>query len=97
MHVHVARAACGGGRRLDRLEPRPLQFSQKYSELWAFTALEVYDISTCLNFPEGEVTFSNLNITAEGTYYPTWDCQTPSLQCNLAVTSGGPTAVTIAF
>ena len=77
--------------------PGVATYPQKYAELWAFTALEVYDISTCLNFPEGSVTFSNLNITAEGTYYPTWDCQTPSLQCNLAVTSTGPSAVTIAF
>jgi len=66
-------------------------------ELWAFVTLEVYSISSCGQYPNGAVLFSNLALSsASGKVIPNWTVQAQG-GCGEAVTVVDPYDVKIIF
>jgi len=67
-------------------------------ELYAFATMEVYDISTCSDYPTGSVNFFDLVIdNAQGTQVtPSWQPETEP-GCSESVTINSPASVTVNF
>jgi len=72
-----------------------LNIATNTTEPWAFVTLEVYTVSTCLEYPTGSVPFTNLMFTPTG-FSPSWNTEV-SPGCNENVQVNGPTSVTISF
>jgi hypothetical protein len=72
-----------------------LKSTQQYDELWAFVAMETYNIQSCASLPAGLVTFKNIQLTATGTYYPTWTQLVPCQCCNIQVIISDPQTIAI--
>jgi len=67
------------------------------SETWAFVTLEVYNVDSCGNYPNGNTEFKNLMITHKGSKVtPTWSVATQP-GCSEAVQIVNPTDVKVKF
>jgi len=66
-------------------------------ELYAFVSLEVYNVATCKDYPNGVVPYTGLSLkTKNKNVTPKWQ-KDVTKACNEAVTINSPTSVTIKF
>jgi hypothetical protein len=71
-----------------------LNIATNTTEPWAFVTLEVYTVSSCLEYPTGDVPFTNLVFSPQQT--PSWSVEvSPGCNENVVVNSAG--SVTISF
>jgi len=74
-----------------------ITYNTQVSEIWAFVTLEVYSITSCGQYPNGAVLFSNLALTSTtGPVVPQWIVAGQS-GCGEAVTIVDPYDVKILF
>jgi len=67
------------------------------TEVDAFVTLEVYGISTCADYPNGEVDFSSLWLESNNVVqYAAWGTSTQP-ECSEAVTVNSATSITVKF
>jgi len=73
-----------------------VQRDNTYYEPWAFVTLEVYEVASCLAYPNDPVAFKNLLVQANGvTKTPRWLVSSYQQICNEQVIIQTPSAVTI--